>query len=557
MPTESSYPLQDIPDIDLWDFLFERKDRKFPDDKVIYLDPYTKRSYTYAQTRKTALDFGKGLKSQWDWQKGDVLAVFSPNCIDTPAITWGTLWTGGIISSANPSYTVDELAFQLGDCQAKALVTQKPLLKLAVEAARRVGLSPDRIILIGDERDEQGKFKHFSSILNISGVARWRKPRIDPAKDLAFLVYSSGTTGHPKGVMLSHRNIVSNTMMITLGEWRHLSWDSCPDGKGDRVMAFLPFYHIYGLTNLIHQSLYAGFTLVVMPKFNIEDFCSIVQEHRITFIYAVPPVILLLGKHPIVKKYDFRSVRMINSGAAPLSKELVEAAYKNVRVPIKQGYGLTETSPTTHTQPWEEWYATVGSVGKLLPNQVAKYMAPDGQTEVPIGETGELWIKGPNVCIGYHKNPEATKQALTPDGYFKTGDIGYQDAQGNFYITDRVKELIKYKGFQVAPAELEGLLSSHPKVADVAVVGVHIPHEATEVPRAYVVPATGVNAGKETEDEIVAWLSERVAHYKRLRGGIRFIDAVPKTLSGKILRKVLKEKAAQEEAGNAPVKAKL
>lgn len=283
-----------------------------------------------------------------------------------------------------------------------------------------------------------------------------------------------------------------------------------------------------------------------MPKFDIEDFCRFVQEEKITFSYVVPPVVLLLSKHPVVEKYDLSSIRMLNSGAAPLTKELVDAVHQRTKLKVKQGYGLSETSPTTHTQPWEVWYSTIGAVGTLLPNMTAKYMSPE-EKEVPAGEVGELWIKGPNIFKGYHNNPEATKNALTDDGYFKTGDVGYQDKDGNFYITDRVKELIKYKGFQVPPAELEGLLTSHDKIDDVAVLGIFKKDLATEVPRAYVVPRKGVQAGKELEDEIVQWLSSKVAQHKRLRGGVRFIDEIPKSVSGKILRRVLKVKAQEEE----------
>ena len=268
-----------------------------------------------------------------------------------------------------------------------------------------------------------------------------------------------------------------------------------------------------------------------MPKFGIEEFCAAVQTYKITFAYVVPPVVLLLGKHPIVEKYDLSSLRMINSGAAPLTQELVEAVYRRLHVPIKQGYGLSETSPTTHTQPWDEWDKTIGSVGRLMPNMTAKYMSPE-ETEVPAGEVGELWMKGPNVFKGYHNNKESTKNALTEDGYFKTGDVGYQDRDGNFFITDRVKELIKYKGFQVAPAELEGLLASHPKIDDVAVVGVYDKEQATEVPRAYIVPAAGVQGDRRTAEDIVEWLRAKVANHKRLRGGVRFVDEIPKSASG-------------------------
>ncbi|EHL03229.1 putative 4-coumarate--CoA ligase 1 [Glarea lozoyensis 74030] len=451
MPTESSYPRLNIPNVDIWTFLFERtpEERQFPESK-------------------------------------------------------------------------------------------------AVEACKKVGIEENRIILMGDERDETMRFKHFSSIRNTSGATRYRKTKIDPKKDLAFLVYSSGTTGHPKGVMLSHSNIVSNVLMGNTSEGGNLSWKGQKDNEGDKILAFLPFFHIYGLTCLVHQALFSGWTLVVMPKFDLEKFCAHVQNLNITFAYVVPPVVLLLGKSPVVSKYNLSSIRMMNSGAAPLTREIVDTVWNRLKIPVKQGYGLSETSPTTHTQIWDDWQTTIGSVGRLLPNQVAKYMSAD-EKEVPAGQTGELWIKGPNVFLGYLNNPEGTANALTPDGYFKTGDVGHQDDKGNFWITDRVKELIKYKGFQVPPAELEGILLSHPDIDDVAVIGVYNADQATEVPRAFVVPKKGVEGGKENGQQIVDWLAKKVASHKKLRGGVVFVDEIPKSASGKILRRLLKDRVLEEE----------
>ncbi|KAI9855326.1 MAG: putative NRPS-like protein biosynthetic cluster [Vezdaea acicularis] len=546
MPSGSLYPPIDIPEVDIWAFLFENKSRPYPDNKLICLDPDTKRSYTYEDVRNMAIDFGKGLKSLWDWHKNDVLALFTSNCIDTPAIIWGCHWAGGIVSPANPGYTVEELAFQLKDAGAKAVVTQLPQLEVVQAAARSVGIPEDRIILMGDETDKTRAFKHFRSIRNTSETSKYRRSKIDPKKDLAFLVYSSGTTGHPKGVMLSHYNIVANVLMLEAGEEGHLTWSGGSNGDGDRVLAMLPFFHIYGLTCLLHQSAHAGLTLVVMPKFDIRRFCEVIQKNRVTFAYIVPPVVLLLGKDPVVDEYDLSSLRMLNSGAAPLTRELVEAVYRRLAIPIKQGYGLSETSPVTHTQPWELWNTTVGSVGRMLPNQTAKYMSPE-EKEVPVGQTGELWIKGPNIFQGYLNNPEGTKNALTPDGYFKTGDVGHQDKDGNFYITDRVKELIKYKGFQVPPAELEGILISNSKVRDVAVIGVYSRELASEVPRAYIVLVQGVEGCTKVGAEISEWLKGRVANHKRLRGGVRFVNEIPKSASGKILRRFLKDAAQKEQ----------
>lgn len=347
--------------------------------------------------------------------------------------------------------------------------------------------------------------------------------------------------------MLSHTNIVANTMQNISCE-SHL-------GPNDNILAFLPFFHIYGLTCILHHALYRGFNCVVMPKFDIESWCRIVQDHKITFGYVVPPVVLLLSKHPCVEKYDLSTLRMMNSGAAPLTKELVEALHARTNLKVKQGYGLSETSPTTHAQEWADWRSCVGSVGKMLPNITAKFIDPE-EKEVAVGEVGELWVKGPNTFQGYLNNVEGTKNALTEDGYFKTGDVGYLDKDNNFYITDRVKELIKYKGFQVPPAELEGLLASHPKIADVAVIGVYRGDMASEVPLAFVVPNEGVQGGGELEKEIVGWLDQKVAQHKRLRGGVRFTREIPKSVSGKILRRMLKVQLAEETKKETP-KAKL
>jgi 4-coumarate--CoA ligase len=242
---------------------------------------------------------------------------------------------------------------------------------------------------------------------------------------------------------------------------------------------------------------------------------------------------------------------MVNCGAAPLTRELVDMVNARFPLPIKQGYGLSETSPTTHVQPWDDWNKTIGSVGKLLPNLSAKYLDPDGK-EVALGKDGELCLKGPNVFQGYLNQPQMTKDAFTEDGYFKTGDIGREDENGNFFITDRVKELIKYKGFQVAPAELEGLLLDHPKVNDAAVIGLHNDEQHTELPRAYIVLVPGTPKSNETADEIAKWLHEKVAGHKKLRGGIFFIDEVPKSASGKILRRVLKDAAIKEQKAGKP-----
>ncbi|OBT91772.1 hypothetical protein VE01_09321 [Pseudogymnoascus verrucosus] len=552
MPTKSTFEDVNIPLVDVWTFLFE-KPRDFPQDKVIYTDPVVPRSYSYSDVKTATAGFGKGLKEAWNWNKNDVLLLYTPNSIDIPIITWGTHWAGGVVSPANPNYTTNELAIQLRDCGAKAIVTQRAYLKNARAAAQIAGIQEDHIILIGEKNDSNSVIRHVTDICELGvsqGSYHQRTIPENPEADLAFLVYSSGTTGHPKGVMLSHVNIVSNILMLKAGEGVNLSWVGGHDNKGDRILGFLPFYHIYGLTSLVHQAIYNGLELIVMTKYDLEKFCSNIQEYKITLAYVVPPVLLQLAKDPSIDRFNLSSLRMMSSGAAPLTKELVEAVYQRLNVPIKQGYGLSETSPTTHSQPWDTWRTFVGSAGILLANQSIKYMSEDGD-ELPAGETGELWIKGPNVFRGYLNNLEATQNALTSDGYFKTGDVGHEDKHGNLFITDRVKELIKYKGFQVPPAELEGKLLGHPEIEDAAVVGVYRPEQATEVPMAYIVLSKGSLGDAAKERQIMEWLSARVANHKRLRGGIEWIDEVPKSSSGKILRRVLRVRAQKKKLPSA------
>ena len=515
---------------------------------MIYSSCSSTRKYTWAETRAAATAFGEGLRNLWDWQKAEVLAIYAPNDIDFSPVVYGVLFAGGVVTPANPAYSVDELAFQLTNSGAKAVATTKAFLQNAIKAAKKADVPEDRIILIGAEHDDARKYKQWTNIRKTSGASRYRRRKMDPDKDLAFLAYSSGTTGLPKGVMLSHRNIIADVLMIngSMGHWY-------ASGK-DKILGVLPFFHIYGLTGLVHQTLHRGIEVVVMPAFNLEVFLKTIQDHKITFIYVAPPVIVRLARDPMVDDYDLSSVKMITSGAAPLTKELVDAVHKRTKIKVNQAYGLSETSPMTHTQPWDEWYSSIGSVGKMFPNMKAKYMSPEDK-ELGAGEAGELWLSGPNVFKGYWNNDEATQGCMSEDGYFKTGDVGYQDKDHNFFITDRVKELIKYKGFQVAPAELEGKLMDHPGINDVAVIGVEDKEKHTEVPRAYIVAAEGKTEKKDAE-EIIGWLNGKVANHKKLRGGVRFIHEVPKSASGKILRRLLKDKAKQEDA-QAGEKAKL
>ncbi|KAJ6139891.1 hypothetical protein N7471_006377 [Penicillium samsonianum] len=492
MPIESQYEPVQIPKVDLWDFIFESRTREFPVEKPIYVNAQTKRQYTWSDTKAAALEFGTSLQRLWDWKKGDVLGLFSPNCIDSPAIVLGTLWAGGTVSPANPAYTVDELAFQLKDLRAKALVTQLAYLNVATKAAQITGIPEDRILLIGDALDTSGKFKHFTLYRDMRFKGpQCQRPTIDPKRDLALLTYSSGTTGRPKAVMLSHENLVANLLQIQTTDEENLKPTGGDDDQGDKVLATVPYFHVYGFSILILTPAYRGLTTIVISKYDQKGFLDAVQSFRPTYAVLVPPIILQLAKSPLVDAYDISSLKMVMCGAAPLTRELIEELYQKRNLPVRQVYGLSETSPVALVQRWHNCREKPGSVGTLLPNMTAKFYDEEG-IEIAPGQTGELYLKGPNVFLGYLNNHTGTSACLDEDDWFSTGDIGHVDQGGNFYITDRAKELIKYNGFQVAPAELEGVLLDHPNIMDAAVVGVYSKDHVSELPRAYVVLALGI-----------------------------------------------------------------
>jgi 4-coumarate--CoA ligase len=468
MPIKAEYPDINLDVTDLWSFLFKNPDKGYPDDHLLFQSAdHPTRKYTYSDLKSSSVDFAKGLRSTFNFTKGDVLGLFVPNDIDVPAVVLGTLWLGGIVSPANPGYTVAELAYQLKDSGAKILCTTLANLDVARKAAKEVGIPDSSIILLGHETDSSRKFKHWTNIRNLDGLQRYRPVKFSPKIDLAFLVYSSGTTGRPKGVRLTHHNMTSNIQQVRSADpW--LTWNGtatppntdiplpAKNSGGDKILACLPFFHIYGLNCLVLSPIYTGVTTIVMSRFDLEKWCQIVQSRQITFSFIVPPIVLLLCKSPLVSNYNLKSLRMTNSGAAPLTRELVENLYERTGVKVKQGYGLSETSPTIFMQKWEDWLSAVGTTGVMVPNCLAKFCAvpgsdgneeSDGSKELRRGETGELYVRGPNVFGGYHNNRIATAECLDEEGWFRTGDVGFLDERGNLTITDRVKELIKYKGW--------------------------------------------------------------------------------------------------------------
>jgi acyl-CoA synthetase (AMP-forming)/AMP-acid ligase II len=446
---------------------------------------------------------------------GDVLALYSPNLPEYALAAYGAMAAGGAVTGANPLLTTEELAGQLADAQARLLVTVPPFLDRALAAADKAGVQE---VLVFGEAEGATPFREL--------VAHRQPPAraaVDPARDVAALPYSSGTTGLPKGVELTHANLVTNVRQSLAALGLH---------EDDVVVAVAPFFHAIGFNIILHAGLAAGATVVTLPRFELEGFLRAIQDHRATLTIVVPPVALALAGHPLVDAYDLSSLRLLGVGGAPLGASVEQRCAERLGCVVGQGYGMTEASALLTVGPLEA--PRRGSVGRLVPNTEARIVDPASGDDLGPGRTGELWIRGPQVMRGYRDRPDATARTVDADGWLHTGDLCYLDLDGYLYVVDRLKELIKYKGYQVAPAELEHLLLTHPAVADAAVVP--RPHpEAGEVPVAHV-----ALRGPATEEELLAYVAERVAPYKRVRA-VRLTDSVPRSPAGKLLRRVLVE----------------
>ena len=509
-----------VPDVSITEYVLRHARRL--GDKPAIIDGPTGRVLTYRQLEEAIRRAATGLARR-GVRKGDVVAIYSPNCPEYVVAFHAVASLGGVNTTVNPTYTADELAVQLRDSGARVLITVPAVLDRAREAAARTGI--EEILVIGTAEGARSFAELLEAPPSPPAVT------IDPGRDLVVLPYSSGTTGLPKGVMLTHRHLVAN-----LRQCEGMQGFEC-FGERDVVMAVLPFFHIYGMVVIMKLSLANGATLVTMPRFDLMEFLGLIQKHRVTVLPLVPPIVLGLVKHPAVAQFDLSSVRLVFSGAAPLGEEIARALSAKLGCPVVQGYGMTEASPVTHLSPTIDAPSKPGSIGQVVPNTEVKIV--DIATGAPVGrrEHGELLIRGPQIMRGYLNRPEETAESIDRDGWYHTGDVGYVDDEDWFYVVDRTKELIKYKGLQVAPAELEALLVTHPAVLDAAVIR-RADEEAGEVPLAYVVLKADDAARGTSGDALMAWVAERVAPHKRVRH-VEFIDQIPKSASGKVLRRVL------------------
>jgi acyl-CoA synthetase (AMP-forming)/AMP-acid ligase II len=467
-------------------------------DHPAFIDGATGEVMTYAALAARVDDVAAWLQSK-GIAKGDVVGLTGPNSAAWGIVYHAILRAGGVVTPMNPLLTQEEIHKQQTNAGAKLLID---------EPVNAVSEAPE------------------------GGAPR---PVDVGPEDIAVLPYSSGTTGLMKGVMLTHRNLVANIEQ---------AWSSMPIDDDDVLVGLLPFFHIYGQTVVLNLGLAKGGTIVTMQRFDRGELIRIIEEYGVTWLHVAPPVILQLATAADVEGHDFSTLKLVISGAAPLDADLAGRAEARIGVPIRQGYGMTELSPVSHKSRLARVAETPpGSIGALVPDTEARLVDPETGDDVPEGEEGEIWIRGPQVMKGYLNNPEATAEIFTGDGWLRTGDIGRVDENGFFYIVDRLKELIKYKGYQVAPAELEAVLVSHPKVKDAGVIGVRM-EAGEEIPKACV-----VCEGDLDSEELIAYVSERVAPYKRVRE-VEFVDEVPKSASGKILRRVLRDQYGAARAAS-------
>ena len=508
-------PFPDVPISDL--SITQRVFQGIDPEATILIDGPTGRSLTGAQFMQSVKALAGGLTAR-GYAPGGCVALMAPNIPEFCTVFHAAAWAGGCVTTVNPTYTAHELRHQLIDSGAELLVTVAPFLDTARDGIK--GTRVREIVLIGPAVDGAAGLADFMGQPMAEQVA------VDLDEHVVCLPYSSGTTGLPKGVMLTQRNLTVNAdQLLAVADL----------ARGEATVAFLPFFHIYGLHVLMNVYIAAGGTLVTMPRFDLEMFLSLCETYRTPRMWIVPPVALALAKHPLVDKFDLGCLTQINSAAAPLGAELAEAMGRRLGAHATQGYGMTELSPGSHVSPRGRGRA--GASGMTIPNTQCRIVDPATLQDLPPGADGEIWVKGPQVMKGYLNNPGATAETIVQDGWLRTGDIGHFDADGYLYLTDRLKELIKVKGFQVAPAELEALILTHPKITDAAVIGVQ-DAEAGEVPMAFIVAADPPSL-----TEVQAHLAPEIAHYKQIRR-LEVVEAIPKSASGKILRRVLRDRIA-------------
>ncbi|KIW67053.1 hypothetical protein PV04_06330 [Phialophora macrospora] len=546
----SARPVVDVPKIDLLTLLFETEYSAAQDDTVLHLEATNpSNKITKSDLRDLTQGIAHGLRQHYgvgaNGPNKDVVTVISYGQPMVPAAFYGVIAAGGVYSAASPSSTVADLARQITVGTSRLVVCGSEHKEVVTQAAKQCNLPLDRVLVL--ESSPTWSLKSLDGKVNVISNEKLKWTRItDPValtKSLIVILWSSGTTGLPKGVMLSHENLVQELYLVSLPgrEWAAKQIEAGKELKPYRTLAHLPISHIAGLFGYLVAPFYSGGLVVWMRKYEWSQMLKFAKVYEITAFYTVPSIYLRISKSPDVKDH-FKSVDAASTGAAPMDEDLQKAANAKLgegETLIGQTWGLSETTGAVTMMPRGE-SDTTGSISPILPN-VEIRMVDDNFNDVEPGQEGELLVRSPLVTQGYFNNPRATKEAFH-DGWFCTGDIGVL-RNGKFYIVDRKKELLKYKGLQVAPAEIENLLFTHPKIQEAAVVGVNLPDDpGTDLPRAYVV----ADPAEISEQEIKDFVKERLAPYKQLRGGVVFVKELPKNAIGKFLRRELRDRAKRE-----------
>lgn len=499
---------------------------RFPDRPAVSFYHVT---LTYGQVMGMVKRAAAGLAAL-GVQKGDRVAIMLPNCPHYLVAYYAALSLGAVVVQVNPMYTGAELEHLLVDSSPKVIVVYEPLAEKVKAVWDKTGLQravlvnfPGPVQTAGDER-----FQPVEALL-MSAQGEPPEVEIDPAEDVAVLQYTGGTTGRSKGAMLTHRNLVANVYQC-LADFR----DAIRPGE-EVVLLVLPLFHVYGMTVGMNLGLAVGANLVMLPRFQLDEVLETIKNRRPTMFPGVPTMYIAVNSHPKAQEYGIDSIRLCNSGSAPLPVEVLKTFEAKTGAQILEGYGLSEASPVTHTNPYSG-PRKVGSIGKVLPGTEARIVdTATGTKELPPGEAGELVVRGPQVMKGYWNMPEETAQVLR-DGWLYTGDIATRDEDGYYYIVDRKKDLIIASGFNVYPREVEEVLYTHPGVQEAAVVGVPDPYRGETV-KAFIVCKPGVTL---TQEEIVQFCRERMAAFK-VPTQVEFRDELPKTMVGKVLRRALRE----------------
>ena len=524
MEHRGNLPDISIPDVSLYELVFDTLDEA--DAARVAVVHEDGRALTFAEVKRDVDAVATWLAAQ-GVGPGDAVAIDLPNCPEYLSAFHGIARAGAAVTPVNAAYVTAEIARQLRETRASHIVTNAALLDKVSAAAALVGLPEEAVIVVGD--DIPAGFTPYAELLATEPAPP--VVEIEPATHLVALPFSSGTSGLPKAVMLSHRNLVANL----------LQFNEVLTGfaKGDSLVAFLPYSHIYALTTNLNFGLFRRFTQYTLTGFNPQVFLTTVATHRPTMLFIVPPVAAFLAKHPAVAGVPWDSVRLVVSGAAPMDGPVGAAIEERLGCRVIQGYGMTELSPVTHVIPLDRPDIDLGTIGLAIPNVRFRVVDPTSGEDVAVPDEGwsapgELWCTGPNAMLGYLGVPKDVDAVLV-DGWVHTGDLVVVDARGAVRVVDRIKELIKRRGFQVAPAELEALLCTHPAVADAGVTGVASTTPGEQIPHALVQLRPDAEV---SEHDLAHWLAGQVASYKRL-GGVTFVEKVPRSAAGKILRREL------------------